>query len=89
MSYDSNEKRGGAQISSETSLRDSLVVASSSRPASAAMTHASADSGLAPPSGLSTAEQFFDAHSPLQEGGAVHACPVPGRPRDATDASTD
>ena len=89
LSYDTNEKRGDEQLSAVSSLQDSLVVPSSSRPASAAMTHASADSSLAPPSGLSKAGQFFDAQSPLRERVAVPACPVPGIPRNATEASTE
>ena len=89
LSYDTNEKRGEDQLSAGSSLLDSLVVPSSSRPASAAMTHASADSSLAPPSGLSKAEQFYDAATPPPESAAVPACPVPGIPRNATEASTE
>ena len=40
LSYDTNEKRGGDQLSAGSSLRDSLVVPSSSRPAPATMNDA-------------------------------------------------
>ena len=89
LSYDTNEKRGEDQLSAGSSLQDSLAVPSSSRPAHATMTHESADSVLAPPSGLGTAEQFFDADTTPSESAAVHACPVKGIPRIAAEADTE